>query len=212
MKKYAFSVLGVLTLICCWCFAPNLWRGEKADDDVPSQLASTYDYNPSVQSLLGSSGNAQLADGRNFGWTAKVEATWSRSPGEENWSISTWHTKSLKTTVTSVPVFVDVLADALTDDAIYSLAVAVVDIDSDGYDDVFVAMQHGRNLLLRNTHDGTFEECPHNLGSTRPEAARQRFLPILITTAPPICFLGAPVIEGNIWLTTLAHSKTEQMI
>ena len=35
---------------------------------------------------------------------------------------------------------------------------AVVDVDQDGFDDLFVAMTHGQNLLLRNKGDGTFEE------------------------------------------------------
>ena len=37
--------------------------------------------------------------------------------------------------------------------------VSIVDINDDGFDDVFVAMQHGSNLLFRNKQDGTFEEC-----------------------------------------------------
>jgi len=36
--------------------------------------------------------------------------------------------------------------------------IAVVDIDGDGLDDIYVAMQHGANLLFRNRGDGTFEE------------------------------------------------------
>ncbi len=37
-------------------------------------------------------------------------------------------------------------------------SVAVVDIDRDGFDDIYVMVRMGRNLLLRNRGDGTFEE------------------------------------------------------
>ena len=37
-------------------------------------------------------------------------------------------------------------------------AISVVDIDGDGYDDLYVMVRMGHNLLLRNRGDGTFEE------------------------------------------------------
>ena len=37
-------------------------------------------------------------------------------------------------------------------------SVAVVDIDQDGFDDIYLMVRMGRNLLLRNRGDGTFEE------------------------------------------------------
>ena len=42
--------------------------------------------------------------------------------------------------------------------------VAVVDIDDDGFDDLYIAMQHGNNLLLRNIGNGTFEEVAAEFG------------------------------------------------
>jgi hypothetical protein len=38
-------------------------------------------------------------------------------------------------------------------------ALSVVDIDQDGFDDLYVMVRMGRNLLLRNRGDGTFEEA-----------------------------------------------------
>ncbi len=36
--------------------------------------------------------------------------------------------------------------------------ISVVDIDQDGYDDLYIMVRMGKNLLLRNRGDGTFEE------------------------------------------------------
>jgi hypothetical protein len=37
-------------------------------------------------------------------------------------------------------------------------AISVVDIDQDGFDDLYIMVRMGKNLLLRNRGDGTFEE------------------------------------------------------
>ena len=41
---------------------------------------------------------------------------------------------------------------------------AVVDIDGDGWDDLYVMVRSGRNMLLRNRGDGTFEEAAGRFG------------------------------------------------
>ena len=43
-------------------------------------------------------------------------------------------------------------------------ALSVVDVDGDGHDDLYVCVRWGRNLLLRNRGDGTFEECAARYG------------------------------------------------
>jgi len=43
-------------------------------------------------------------------------------------------------------------------------AVAVVDVDRDGFDDVYVTVRWGRNQFLHNRGDGTFEERAADLG------------------------------------------------
>ena len=42
--------------------------------------------------------------------------------------------------------------------------IAVVDIDDDGFDDLYVTMQHQPNLLFRNKGDGSFEEVAQKYG------------------------------------------------
>ena len=42
--------------------------------------------------------------------------------------------------------------------------VSVVDIDGDGFDDLYICVRLGKNLLFRNRGDGTFEEVAGELG------------------------------------------------
>ena len=43
-------------------------------------------------------------------------------------------------------------------------AVSAADVDGDGLDDLYVCVRWGKNLLLRNRGDGTFEECAARYG------------------------------------------------
>ena len=43
-------------------------------------------------------------------------------------------------------------------------AVSVVDIDRDGHDDLYLCVRWGKNQLLRNLGNGTFEECSARFG------------------------------------------------
>ncbi len=42
--------------------------------------------------------------------------------------------------------------------------ISVVDIDADGYDDLYLAVRRGKNMLLHNGGDGTFTECAAQYG------------------------------------------------
>ncbi len=50
----------------------------------------------------------------------------------------------------------------------YHPGIAVVDIDGDGWDDLYLTVRWGNNLLLRNRGDGTFEEVAHAYGLDLP--------------------------------------------
>lgn len=55
--------------------------------------------------------------------------------------------------------FTDVTAHAgLSDLAGRALGVVAIDVDGDGWQDLFVSRDHSSNLLLMNKHDGTFED------------------------------------------------------
>jgi len=43
-------------------------------------------------------------------------------------------------------------------------SVSIVDIDGNGYDDIYICVRWGKNQLLRNKGDGTFEECAARYG------------------------------------------------
>lgn len=43
-------------------------------------------------------------------------------------------------------------------------ALSVADVDGDGLEDLYVCVRWGKNLLLRNRGDGTFEECATRFG------------------------------------------------
>ena len=43
-------------------------------------------------------------------------------------------------------------------------SVSIIDIDGNGYDDIYICVRWGKNQLLRNKGDGTFEECAEQYG------------------------------------------------
>jgi len=188
------------------------------------------------QSLLGSSGSAVLDTGQVLGWSAKVEAVWSRDLTSNEWTISKWKTKSFETTLGEKQIFADVLDQALKDKAAWTIAtsalheqktsglyegkqperldgdeypfffaettlehpsVAVVDIDSDGFDDIFVAMRHTRNLLLRNNQDGTFEECASRYGLDKTANCSAAIFGDFDNDGDPDLFVGRPRHRGQ---------------
>ena len=218
---------------------------------VRGSFANTERTN--YQSLLGSSGSAVLASGQVLGWSAKVEAVWSRDPGSDQWGISEWKTKSLETTVVEKPIFVEVLADVLKDKAAWTLAtsalheqktsglydgrqpgrlegdtypfffaettlehtsVAVVDIDSDGFDDMFVTMRHTRNLLFRNNHDGTFEECASRYGLDKTANCSAAIFGDFDNDGDPDLFVGHPRHRGQYLVNNSGtfEDRTEELI
>ncbi len=205
------------------------------------------------QSLLGSSGSAVLATGQVLGWTAKVEAVWSRDPNSDQWAISKWKTKSLKTKLVEEPIFSEVLDDVLKDKSAWRLAtsglheqktsglyngqqperlegdrypfffsettlehpsVAVVDIDADGFDDMFVTMRHTRNLLFRNNHDGTFEECASRYGLDQTANCSAAIFGDFDNDGDPDLFVGRPRHRGQYLVNNSGtfEDRTEELI
>ena len=205
------------------------------------------------QSLLGSSGSAVLNTGQVLGWSAKVEAVWSRDLTSNEWTISKWKTKSFETTLGQQQIFANVIDQALKDKAAWTIAtsalheqktsglyegkqperldgdeypfffaettlehpsVAVVDIDSDGFDDIFVAMRHTRNLLLRNNQDGTFEECASRYGLDKTANCSAAIFGDFDNDGDPDLFVGRPRHRGQYLVNESGkfEDRTEELI
>ena len=68
--------------------------------------------------------------------------------------------------------------------------ISVVDIDDDGFDDVFVAMQHDANLLFRNKGDGTFDEVAEQYGLNLTGPSTSAIFADFDNDGDPDLFLG----------------------
>ncbi|MEQ8209326.1 MAG: VCBS repeat-containing protein [Lacipirellulaceae bacterium] len=78
--------------------------------------------------------------------------------------------------------------------------VAVVDIDQDGLDDAFIAMQHGQNLLFRNRGDGTFEEVAAEYGLDATGNSSSAIFADFDNDGDPDLFLGRPRHRGQYYV------------
>ena len=93
-------------------------------------------------------------------------------------------------------------------------SVAVVDIDSDGFDDMFVTMRHTQNLLLRNNQDGTFEECASRYGLDKTANCSAAIFGDFDNDGDPDLFVGRPRHRGQYFVNESGKFKdrTEELI
>lgn len=113
--------------------------------------------------------------------------------GRDAWRIVSWKQKSLSTLRRKDVMFHDVVAEVIPKEqhalvlnspherllvefktpphkyfsphaADRHPSVSIVDIDRDGFDDLYVMARWGRNLMFRNRGDGTFEEIASRIG------------------------------------------------
>ena len=86
-------------------------------------------------------------------------------------------------------------------------SVAIVDIDSDGFDDIFVTMRHTQNLLLRNNQDGTFEECGVRYGLDKTGNCSAAIFGDFDNDGDPDLFLGRPRHRGQYFVNESGNFK-----
>ena len=93
-------------------------------------------------------------------------------------------------------------------------SVAIVDIDSDGFDDMFVTMRHSQNLLLRNNQDGTFEECANRYGLDKTANCSVAIFGDFDNDGDPDLFVGRPRHRGQYLVNESGKfvDRTEELI
>ena len=84
-------------------------------------------------------------------------------------------------------------------------AVAVVDIDSDGDDDLYVMARWGRNMLLVNRGDGTFDEAAEAFGLDILDHSSSAVFADFDNDGDPDLFLGR-TLEPSIYLLNEGHT------
>ena len=117
------------------------------------------------------------------------DLNWSKNGGD-TWQVETWQAVEETSSMVFAPMFVDITAHALGHNASYreqllqgsdywrtvldgashidvygNNGIAVGDIDSDGFDDLYICQPSGLpNRLYRNRGDGTFEDVTERSG------------------------------------------------
>jgi hypothetical protein len=77
--------------------------------------------------------------------------------------------------------------------------ISVVDIDADGFDDLYVMERSGRNLLLRNRGDGSFEDVAPELGVDVDGHSSSAIFADFDNDGDPDLFVGR-TIEASVYL------------
>ena len=145
------------------------------------------------QARLRFDASAQTADGERAQIRAGLRLAWQQQD-DAAWRIQRWETESLEMLTRSRALFAEVPDEALPAQARVSghaelvlqsfrdsafvaphryftrqafdrhPGISVVDIDADGYDDLYLAVRRGRNMLLHNGGDGAFTERAAHYG------------------------------------------------
>jgi len=130
-------------------------------------------------------GLAERSGGEQVAVRSTIQTTWSLRDG--GFFLRAWHTQSFETLTVDALFFTEVptrVRRSLHEERVLAAlttgehpaapleyesfdrhpAVSVVDIDQDGWDDLYVMARHGPNQLLRNRRDGSFDEVARDWG------------------------------------------------
>ena len=186
------------------------------------------------QARLRFDASAQTKDGERAQIRAGLEIEWQQQD-DATWRIQRWETESLELLTRSHALFAEALDEVLPARARVSRhaelvlqsfrdsafvaphryftrqafdrhpGLSVVDIDADGYDDLYLAVRRGRNMLLHNGGDGAFTERAAHYGLDVEHHTAAALFADFDNDGDPDVFLGRTLAPSRYLVNERGH-------